>query len=173
MDERDLLPGSAPQDRAEVLGVQEDLRRLDHRLRIWWNPTSYVTCPGHFDVYGTPIAPHVDGRYEVGTFEHGVFNLIYQVRWENERGEPFRQVGPWLVRQFELWDRRNQHWLTDQLRMQREYELQVKGEQATADEALREGLARKAFALAGDHWNVPRRFGTPQQEHTHYEESER
>lgn len=167
MDERDLIPGSSPIAREDLLVLEKELRAAvrDETLRFRWNPESYVTSPGCYDVYGLPVQPKYDGRFEVVKFERGeVVGVIYQVRWEGEPGEPYRAPGPWLIEQFRVWDRQNVHWMEEMRRRNEGFDLKQRGEATDAEALLRENLDRKAFDLSSDHWNVRKRFGTSRTE---------
>jgi hypothetical protein len=50
------LTVDAPQSRDEIDPIEAAIRGIDDQLRIRWNPRSYITVPGGFDVYGLPIS---------------------------------------------------------------------------------------------------------------------
>lgn len=157
----------APQSRDEIDPVETAIRQqIDDLLRVRWNPRSTVTRPGAYDVYGLPIPPQYEGRWEVVRPVQGELAVIYQVRWDGDGGEAYRAVGWWLLDFLKKWDRANAHWMVEQQRMLDEEALDLKHLQDEDDEADREWWDRAGFQLAtthgGDgreHWFVPA-FGT-------------
>lgn len=160
----------APQSRAEIDPIETAIRQqIDDLLRIRWNPRSYVTRPGGYDVYGLPIPPQYEGRWEVVRDVQGVPAVIYQVRWDGDGCEAYRAVGWWLLDFLKKWDRANQHWIEEQRRMLAEEELALEHIREDEDEEAREFWDRAGFQLATTHggdgresWFVPA-FGTPSQ----------
>lgn len=142
----------APQSRVEIDPIEAAIRALDEQLRIRWNPRSYITVPGGFDVYGNAIRPHYDGRWEVirlvgrqdGAREVGEeqYVVVYQVRWDGEGLERYRPVGWWLVEFLRTWDRQNVLWMEEQKRMLDEEERATRHRDTQENEELEESLSR-------------------------------
>ncbi|MDB4876459.1 MAG: hypothetical protein JWM41_2905 [Gemmatimonadetes bacterium] len=55
----------APQSDDEIRPIVDELRLLDARLDVRWNPTKIVTQPGRYTELGKLIPPKYDGRWEV------------------------------------------------------------------------------------------------------------
>lgn len=107
---------AAPQSWAEVKPFEDQLRQLDDRLRIAWNPKAIVTKPGSFDVMGTQVPPEYAGRWEViipddpfRSQTYRTWTLVCRVTQPvevrsgvdvlpamEERG-PYAPIGQWLV----------------------------------------------------------------------------
>lgn len=152
----------APQSWDEVGPIEEAMRRVlnDPFLSIRWNPESYVTCPGHFDVYGAAIAAHYEGRWEVRRDppnEPSV--LVYQVRFDDQTGEPYRAIGWWLIPFLQKWDTDNVHAMEERKRLFDEAEREQEAEDALADEGMREFLNKQAADQYGDRLWIGRGFG--------------
>lgn len=140
----------APQSPQDVEPIELAIRqRIDDKLRILWNARSVVSRPGGYDCYGNPVAPHYEGRWEVGSWERvdgerePRWTPIYQVRYEGPEGKAaYRAVGWWLVEHLSLWDRANAHWQAEMSAMVEEEErLRVEAD-FRAEMELREALSK-------------------------------
>lgn len=85
--------------------METELRRLDDRLRILWNPRAVMTTRGTFDAVGHSSEPKYDGRWQVERIpgEGQLMNsIVYVVR--TQYTEEYRPIGFWLVEFFKKWD---------------------------------------------------------------------
>lgn len=132
MGHRDL-PSSAPQGWAEVGPIEAELRRLDDRLRIEWDPEAIMVKRGGYDAQGRIINPVYDGRWKVvikgdpnRTAMWREDSLLTYVTaqviigsgkekvYAMEANGPYRPIGEWLVEHLRAWDASNREWVKEQ-----------------------------------------------------------
>lgn len=151
-----------PQDEETRLTTVAQLRHgcNDFKLDIRWNPESYITRPGCYDVYGQPVRPSYEGRWEViRHLDDGNLVVVWQVK--EEGSEAYKPLGEWLVAFLQRWDRANAHWMDEQKKLFEESERLEAWEQLQALEEQHDNLSRHAVDVMGmnkdqHHFNVRR-----------------
>jgi hypothetical protein len=105
-----MLP---PQSPADVEPVEAELRLLDDRLRLVWNPRAFLATPGSFTAEGQPIPARYDGRWQVillnGDPEPPI---ICSLTEDGSAQKAYKPVGPWIVEFLRKWDSQNVHYAT-------------------------------------------------------------
>ena len=140
----------APQDETTRLAVLTALRHRvnDSALDIRWNPQSYITRPGQFDVYGNPTPPTLEGRWEVTrALPTGQVLLVWQVK--EEITEAYRPLGDWLLDYMMTWDRANRFWMDEQAKLVDAAEARDRLEAAAGDAEQEEHIHRHAVDVLG------------------------
>lgn len=104
----------APQSDIDVRPVVEELRLLDRRLDVQWNPHAKLINRPTIDVRGGITPAEYDGRWEVviwhtgsGLHKERDYSVVYQVRGEHDEYKP---IGPWLVEFMRKWDAQQSHY---------------------------------------------------------------
>lgn len=140
----------APQSPADVLPVETDLRRLDDRLRIVWNPSAFLACPGSFDASGNAIPARYDGRWQVIILNGDpIPPIIYTLAEEGAGRKAYRPVGSWLVAFMQQWDTANVHRAHAIAAMQAaEAQAKHAAEQASRETVLA-GVDEHAYRFSG------------------------
>lgn len=140
----------APMLPAEVAAFEAALRRAvnDSALSVRWNPQSYITRPGHFDVYGKPIPPSREGRWEIHRAQQdGSSFMVWQVR--DPDTEAYRPLGEWAIDFLRKWDRAN---VAAQQELKRLYDEEDAAREAADlafEEEQREHWSRQAVDRIG------------------------
>lgn len=162
---------AAPQSWHEVKPFEDELRRLDDRLRIAWNPKAIVTKPGSFDVMGSVVPPEYAGRWEVilpddpfRSQTYRAWTLVCRVTQPVEvkaagmtmpamadRG-PYAPIGQWLVDFLKAADRHNR----DELRKRQEQMDRMNAAQDAAAETA--GMDAAADVLSRE-WHTGTKAG--------------
>jgi hypothetical protein len=152
---------AAPQSWHEVKPFEDQLRQLDDRLRIVWNPRAIVTKPGTFDVTGASVPPEYAGRWEViipddpfRTQTFRTWTVVCRVTQPIEVREgadtlpamadrgPYAPIGQWLVDFLRAADRHNR----DELLRLREKMERMNAHQDAAAESAGHDAAREVLA---------------------------
>lgn len=142
-----MLP---PQSDIEVEPVRAAIRGLDPLLDIVWNPQAKQFNHGRFDAWGVPLPPTYSGRWQVvryATYERDRPAVIYTLG-ADDPGEPYRDVGPWLVSFLQKWDRAQAHAAEEMERAWREHE-RAEESLGVMDEGLAEEALEKLYAAHG------------------------
>lgn len=136
-----------PQSDFEVRPVEQALRFLDDQLRIVWNPSCYLSRPGHIDVNGKVSPPLFDGRWQVIRL-NGMIDPNPTViwTWGSELGpeRPYRPVDYSLVEFMKQWDASNREVIESHLALREAEERERKYQEAQSNEGVIETLHRAA-----------------------------
>lgn len=144
-----------PQSDDEIRPIVAELRRLDERLDIRWNPRAKVNPGGGFDVYGNPNpAFRIEGRWEVilSRSDGQPPDVVYQVRWDGDGKEAYRPVGWWLVEFMRRWDSTQAHFRAEWEKAWAEHDAVEQRGQQLDDAATQEFLDEMAFDFGGPYW---------------------
>lgn len=140
-----MLPPQSPTD---VDPIERELRLLDDRLRIVWNPRAFLACPGSFDAQGNAIPPRYDGRWQVILLNGDPTPpIIYTVAEDGQKA--YRPVGPGLVTFMRLWDAQNVHRAREIARMEADAERAEAAALLTHRDTVLDQLDRHAAHWSG------------------------
>lgn len=143
----------APQSPADVLPVETALRTLDDQLRIVWNPTAFLACPGSYDALGHAIPARYDGRWQVVRLRSPGDPdpaLIYTVAHDGEGRKAYKPVGPWLVAFMQRWDAANRHFAEEMAKRHAENDrLEAAAKVSRYEAEILEAAERSVAPLSG------------------------
>lgn len=128
----------APQSRYEIAPIEAELKQLDARLYIQWNPNSDVV------LYHLGSARLNAGRWEIRGLIDGKDEMIWT--WGSELGpeRPYRPISDQTVEFFRTWDAANRNLIAEFERRRAVDDAVAAAKQIDVDEGRKELAARFA-----------------------------
>lgn len=133
----------APQSVAEIAPVEAELKKLDSRLYIHWNPNSDVV------LYHLGSARLNAGRWEIRGLIDGKDEMIWT--WGSELGpdRPYRPISDQTVEFFRTWDAANRNLIAEFERRRAVDEAVAASKEGEVEEGRKEVAARFATDVLG------------------------